>query len=133
MHGQRVAQPALDDGGQRLPRRLELSRLQVHPEREPNEGRDRELVLHDVEVQILGYGERLVRGYLVRVLQCFERRLDGVIDVGRGPLRHASSGESRVVALDAERRGDAEGEHQQHRDDGAASHPETSHGMKNPS
>src|SRR5882762_9317696 len=74
---------------------------------------------------------------------------DGVVNVGRGSDRHASSGESRVVAqhaiglgamipsgsvrLDGERGRDAEREHQQHGDDGTTSHPETSHGEKNPS
>ena len=89
-----------------------------------------------------------MRRRLVRMLQCFERRPDGVVNVGRGPDRHASSGESRVVAqhairlramiarrsvgLDRQRRGDPEGEDQEDGHDGAASHPETSHRLKNP-
>ena len=106
-------------------------------------------MLHHVEVQVGGSWQRLVRRHFVRVLQRFEGRHNGVIDFLRTALRHARRGERRIIAqhpiglrpmiprglvgLDPERRGDGERQYQQDRDHSAASHPETSHRLKNPS
>ena len=149
VHGQGVDQPAPDRRGQRLSRRVECSRLQVHPEGDADIGRERELVLHGVEVQVLRRRERLAWRHLVRVFQRLQRRDDGVVDLAGAALCDPRGGEGRVIAqhaiglrpmiaggpvrLDTQRRGDAEGEHQQYGDDGAASHPEATHGLKNPS
>ena len=66
--GQRVDQPTLHPLGERLPGGRERSGLQIHAEREPDVGRQRELVLHGVEMQVLGLGQRLVWRPFLRVL-----------------------------------------------------------------
>jgi hypothetical protein len=82
------------------------------------------------------------------MLQTFERRTDSVVNVARGPKPNPRGGESRVVAqhtiglgaviarrpvrLNGQRGRHGERKHQQQRDHGATSHPETSHGLKIP-
>ena len=106
-------------------------------------------MLHDVKVQVRGAGQRLVRRHSLRVLERLQGRDHGVIDLARANLRDARRGQRRVVSehairlraviagrlvrLDGERGRDCEHQHQQDRDHGAASHPETSHRLKNPS
>jgi len=151
VHGQRVEQQGARGAGRRLPRDLEFARRDVEPEREANREGALVFPLHRLGSQVAGPGEGATRLHFLRALQGLERGNDRIeVELVCAPLRDTGGGERRVVAqhavglravglrhavrLDGEDHGDAEGQHQQCRDDAAAALRYAHvHGLKNPS
>ena len=138
---QRIRHPLAYARRNILPPCFQRTGVQIHQEREADIWRNREVLFHRIEVQMMRIGKRLRGSGLVRLLERLERGSDRPIDLLRGAQSHTRRRERRVIVQDPiglravmarvgvclhrERRGDRKDEQQQHRDDGAASHAET--------